>query len=166
MSPPHAPCGALARGLRPPLATTRFTPPSQSSPFARSEIQSCRHGGLEKCESGAPEPLKKRLSPGKKDQKNNFDLRYAPFRFSGRPFFFNGNLTRLFHRIFRELQLPTTTSYVGSFLSVCCRRFRHRCLFPLINPPGFCAFPSHRIAGRKRRRRWMRGQGQKPTRRI
>ena len=64
MSPPHAPCGAWQGGCA-RLSRIRDSPRTVRHPSLESEIQSCRHGGLGKCESGAPEPLKKRLSPGK-----------------------------------------------------------------------------------------------------
>jgi len=150
ISPPHAPCGAGQGGCA-RLSRIRDSPRSVRHPSLESEIQSCRHGGLGKCESVAPEPLKNGFRPEKRSKKIRIQilflssLRAVPvFRAA---VFFNGNPARYFHRIFRALQLPTPTSYVGRSHSVFCRRCRHRCLFPLINPPGFCclSLSSHRL---------------------
>jgi hypothetical protein len=68
ISPPHAPCGAGQGGCA-RLSRIRDSPRSVRHPSLESEIQSCRHGGLGKCESVAPEPLKNGFRPEKRSKK-------------------------------------------------------------------------------------------------
>ena len=117
----HPPRFAAWQGGCARLSRIRDSPRPVRHPLLESELQSCRHGGLGKCESVAPEPLKNGFRPEKRSKKIRVQilflssLRAVPvFRAA---VFFNGNPARRFHLIFRDAATPHSGKLRGELSS-------------------------------------------------